>query len=341
MPGKTHKTINIALQGGGSHGAFAWGVIDRLLEENDLHIEGVSATSMGAMNGAVLACGLAVGRREDAREMLKAFWKKISNAALLSPLQPTFFDKMLGNTHLTFSPSFMALDMISRVFSPYQFNLFDINPIKDILAEMIDFEALNRSDGVRLFLSATNVRTGGLHIFENGQITLESILAASCLPYIFKTVEVDEAPYWEGSFSANPSLTPLVKSCQSPDIMLVQTLVQRHDDVPTKATDILDRANELSFNATLVQELRGIDFINRLIEDGHLTGGGTRKIHLHLAEAESILANLGRASKLNGDWEFLCYLRDTGRQSADDWLSEHKDSIGQTSSVDIRQWFGI
>lgn len=330
---RSPKTVNLALQSGGAHGAFTWGVLDRLLEEEQLTIEGVTATGAGAVNASVMAYGL-ITNRHNARKLLEKLWKKISHLASLSPFHPTIVDKMMGNIRLDFSPGFVALDTITRLFSPAQLNVFDINPLRDILLELVDCERLHHSKALKLFINATNVRNGRSKVFHGSELTIDMVLASACLPFIFKTVEIAGESYWDGGYSSYPAISPLLYDCKSTDTVIIQVNPSEVEEVPLKASDIMDRVNEMTFSGTLSRELHSILLINQLIEQGKLTGTHYRPIRFHAIEAGDILSSLGRASKMNADWSFLTYLRDAGRQTANDWLDRHYDAIGVKSSVD-------
>lgn len=322
------KSISLALQGGGAHSAFTWGVIDQILLDGRFQIEAVSAVSGGAMMACVLAQGLHDNGEQGARDALQAFWKKISLAASMLPLRMSVVDKFLSNVGLDLSPSTIALDYITRVFSPYQFNLFDLNPVRDIVGEMVDFSMLNRKSPVALYINATHAKTGKGKIFAAGELSLEAVMASSCLPFIFKTVEVDGEPYWDGSFSGCPPLAPLSSKHGHSEIVLVQVHPNYVEDVPTAATDILDRATEISFNAVLSQEIESIERHNQRIK----MGADGKAVKLHRIEAQDMLTSLGRASKLNSDWNFLVYLHDLGVQAATDWIEslDKKESTRKT-----------
>jgi NTE family protein len=326
------KPISLALQGGGTHGAFSWGVIDQLLLDGRVRIEAVSASSGGALNAVVLAQGLRTGVAEGARELLRTFWKKVSVASELLPLRIKAVDTLLGHVGIDLSPSTMALDYITRIFSPSQFNLLDINPLRGIVEELVDFKALASDPSVALYINATQVNTGKSVTFEKAQVTLDAVMASSCLPFVFKTVEIDGTSYWDGSFTSCPALSPLVNNAASPDIMLVQIHPCQNDEVPTHAADILDRALEIGFNAVLAQELKTISLYNKMVAAGALK---QKPVYLHRIEAQDTLVGLGRASKLNADWDFLVYLHDLGVQAATDWLEQHFGDIGQRSSADL------
>ncbi len=327
------KSVSLALQGGGSHSAFSWGVIDQLLADQRVAIEAVSATSGGSMLACVLAQGLIEGGPEGARELLKSFWHKVSIAASMLPLRMNVVDKFLGHVGIDLSPSTMALDYITRIFSPYQFNLFDINPLRSIVEETVDFRALNKKSPIALYINATNARSGKGRVFDEKNLSLDAVMASSCLPFIFKTVEIDGEPYWDGSFSGCPALSPLVERDGTRDILLVQSHPSHVEEVPTTAADILDRATELSFHSVLLHELQNIELQNRLIEAEKTPR--RKPVYIHRIEAQDMLASLGRSSKLNAEWDFLIYLHDLGVQAATDWLKDHYDTIGKSSSTDI------
>lgn len=306
--------ITLALQGGGTHGAFAWGAVDALLADERLEIRGITATSGGAMQAVVLADGLLRGGRDEARAHLQAFWKKVSIATGLLPLHMNIVDRFLSNVGIDLSPSSIALDYITKILSPYQFNLFDINPLRGIVGEMVDFEALRAQDALSLYISATHARSGKRRVFTNADITLEAVMASACLPFIFKAVEIEGEPYWDGAYSANPALSPLLDSPAPPDVILVQTIPAYVEDIPTQSADTIDRATELAFHASLEQELALVELHNRYQPNKALT--------LYTIEAGEVLVSLGRSSKLNAEWDFLLYLKDLGIQAAADWLAK-------------------
>ncbi len=326
-------SVSLALQGGGTHSAFNWGVIDYLLEKEEVNISAISATSIGALVASVVASAMEDGNRSKARGMLESFWKKIALAARLSPFQPTMVDKFLGNSSLAFSPSFVALDFITKIFSPYQFNMFDINPLKEIINETINSDSLRKKDAPRLFIGATNVQTGEYTVFGNDKINQDVLLASTCLPFVFKTVTIDGNAYWEGGFTGNPSIKPLMSPELAKDIIIVQSIPFYDPEVPTKASDILDRANEISFNSSLMKELEHIEFVNKLIDEGKIGEPEYQRSYIHHIQAGDILAPLGKASKLNADMDFLHYLRDTGRQAAEDWYKNNAKNIAARTAA--------
>jgi NTE family protein len=329
--------VNIVLQGGGSHAAFSWGVLDYILERGDIKISSVSASSMGALMAAVMTAAMARGNGRNARKMLSSFWRKISISASLSPFQPTFFDKMMGNKNMGFSPPFMALDYITQFFSPYQFNYLDINPIRSIIRETVDFKLLKTFPDIELFIAATQVETGRRRIFNRRELTVDTLLAASCNPFIAKTVMVEGEGYWEGEFSGGAAVGILAQNNQVDDIIIIQSIPTEDSSIPTKVPDIISRTNEISQNAALVAELRQIDTVNRVIRGKvvEIEGNTYRPKFIHMIEGYEILASLDKSSRLNFDWSFLEYLRDAGRQAAEDWFESNLADIGKQCSYNI------
>jgi NTE family protein len=333
------KSVNLALQGGGAHGAFAWGALDRLLEEEGLAIEGISATSAGAMNAVVLAYGLTVGGRQGARQALDAFWRGIAQAALFSPLQPSPWDRFFGNYGLEMSAVFPLFDALTRIVSPYQSNPLNYNPLRQVLESSIDFAELRRRSAVKLFLSATNVRTGKVRVFRSEEISADAVLASACLPFLFQSVEIDGEHYWDGGYMGNPAVFPLIYECDCADVVVVHINPIHRPDVPTTAPEIMNRINEISFNSSLMREMRAVNFVSRLIDDGKVSPGSLRRMLIHGIAADDLMSTLGVASKLNADWDFLLRLRDTGRERTEQWLAAHFDRVGAESTVDLQNVF--
>lgn len=329
------RTVNLALQGGGAHGAFAWGVLDRLLEEDRLFFEGISATSAGAMNAAVLAHGMAAGGRAGAREALERFWRLIAEAAAMSPLQPSPLDRLLGNHGLDFSPAFLGFELATRMLSPYQFNPCNINPLRSVLEEVVDFALVRRQCPLRLFLSATNVRTGKVRIFENPEITADAVLASACLPFLFQAVEIDGEAYWDGGYMGNPAIFPLIYGCESRDVVIVHINPIERPGVPRTAEEIMNRLNEISFNSSLMREMRAIAFVTRLIEQGRIQGSRMKRMLIHGIFSDEVTKDLSAMSKLNADWSFLTHLHALGREHAASWLEGSFERLGRESTVDI------
>jgi NTE family protein len=325
--------IDLALQGGGSHGAFTWGVLDRLLEEPWLRIDAISGTSAGAMNAAVLAGGWTEGGASGARAALDAYWERVARAAAFSPLQRTSLDRLLGRWTLDSSPVFIAFDLMSRVFSPYDLNPRGFNPLTSILDESIDFERLARSP-IKLFVTATNVHTGRGRIFRNADLTADVLLASACLPTLFHAVEIDGEPYWDGGFAGNPTITPLVRESDAHDTILVQINPRERPGTPRSAAEILNRLNEVSFNATLMKELRMIALLRQVADPGSREGARWAGMRTHRIMTEA-MADLGYSSKLNGEWAFLSMLRAEGRRAADAFLDAHASHLGQRATADL------
>jgi NTE family protein len=333
------KPINLALQGGGSHGALTWGVLDRLLEDGRLSIRGISGTSAGAMSAVVLADGYERGGPEGAREALSRFWKAVSDAARLSPIRRSMWDKLWGNYSLDNSPGYLFFENLSRMFSPYELNPLGLNPLRKLLLEQVDFTNVNRCPDVRVYVTATNVRTGRPRIFGQGEVTVDSVMASACLPQMFQAVEIDGEAYWDGGFTGNPALYPLVKS-GTPDILVVQiNPIVRHD-LPKRARDIINRVNEISFNSSLIKELRSIALMQRVAAEKGIDLGNYGNTYLHLIHADHEVQDLAASSKLNAEWSYLELLFERGRGWADTWLAGNFDRIGVASTLDLEEIFG-
>jgi NTE family protein len=332
-PAREEVLVDLALQGGGSHGAFAWGVLDRLLEEPWLKIEGVSGTSAGAMNAALLADGFAAGGAEGARKALDNYWRKVSEAARFSPFQRGPVDRLLGRWSLDHSPLFVFMDMMSRLYSPYDLNPSGFNALAPILAEQIDFERL-RNSPIKVFITATNVRTGRPRIFRNADITPEVLMASACLPTLFQAVEIDGEPYWDGGYSGNPTMAPLVNELVSDDTILIPINPVERPGTPKTAHDILNRLNEVSFNAVLIKELKMMALLRRVANIDTGEGAAWGRMRMHMVR-NRIMDKLGASSKLNAEWEFVSMLREEGRIAGEEFLAAHADDIGKTSTLDI------
>jgi NTE family protein len=330
---KTPLLVDLALQGGGAHGAFTWGVLDRLLEEPNLRIDGISGTSAGAMNAAVLADGYADGGPEGARAALETFWRKVSEAARFSPFQRSPLDVMLGRWTLDNSPAFITMDLIARLISPYDLNPGGFNPLRDVLAECVHFDRL-ASGSIKLFVNATNVRTGRGRIFRNAELTPDVLLASACLPQLFQAIEIDGDAYWDGGYSGNPSIMPLVLECTSRDTILVPINPIERPGTPRSAREILDRINEVAFNAVTLKELKMIALLRQVADPGTTEGALWGKMRVH-AVPNDTMSKLGYSSKLNAEWPFLEMLRDEGRRSADEFITKHSQDLGRRSSVDL------
>ena len=332
-PGSDRLLIDLALQGGGSHGAFTWGVLDRLLEEGWIEIEAASGTSAGAMNAAVLAHGLMAGGPDGAREALATFWKKVSDAAAMSPLRRGPLDVLLGRWTLDTSPAYLAMDIATRVFSPYDLDFGMPNPLAAILAEVVDFERLPRSP-VKLFITATNVHTGRPRVFRNHDVSPAALMASACLPMMFQAVEIDGQAYWDGGYSGNPTMTPLIDECASDDTIIIGINPVERPGVPRSARDILNRLNEVAFNAVLLKELQMMALLRSVADPGNEKTAHWARMRVHLVQS-ALLAELGASSKLNAEWDFLTMLRDEGRRAAEAFLATHGAALGKRSTLPI------
>jgi NTE family protein len=325
--------VDFALQGGGSHGAFTWGVLDRLIEEPWLRIEAISGTSAGAMNAALVADGWMQGGAEGARAALDAYWRRVSHAAAFSPLQRSPLDRLMGRWTLDTSPAYVAMDLMARVLSPYDLNPLGFNPLRDILTDSINFGRLAHAP-IRLFITATNVRTGRGRIFRNAEITADVLLASACLPTMFQAIEIDDDPYWDGGYAGNPTLTPLVRESDADDIILVQINPRERPHRPRTANEVLNRLNEISFNSPLMKELRMIALLRQVADPGHGEGARWAGMRTHRIMSDA-LADFGASSKLNAEWEFVSLLKEEGRKSADAFLTAHGEDIGKHSTADL------
>ncbi len=330
--------INLALQGGGSHGAFTWGVLDRLLDEDWLSVESITGTSAGAMNAAVLADGYLRDGRNGAKAALEQFWRCVSAGARYSPIRRTPYDILMGNWALNRSPGYFFFDLFSRVFSPYQVNPSNVNPLRTILEDSVDFEQLRQAP-IKLFITATNVRTGLPRVFRNAEITADVVLASACLPLMHQAVEIDGEGYWDGGFSGNPLLTVVIHESKARDILLVQVNPIERPGIPHSAHEILNRINEISFNSSLKKELRGIAMLRRMLaeQEPHAHAGWIEQwvtTRLHRISSPRLI-EFGASSKLNAEWEFLSVLHEEGRRCADAFLSEHAEDLGHRSTFPL------
>lgn len=331
------RAINFALQGGGAHGAFTWGVLDWMLENEPVRIEGISGTSAGAMNAVAFVSGWQRGGPDGARETLDAYWKAVSRASRASPVQRTIIDRLWGNWSLDWSPGYMMIDLVSRFVSPYEFNPLNLNPLKELVEGIVDFEAIRDCTSIKLFLSATNVRTGKVKVFRNHEITADHVMASACLPLMFQAVEIDGVPYWDGGFSGNPALWPFFYSTDTEDLLLIQINPIERPETPKTAREILNRMNEITFNSSLIKELRAIEFVDRLVKQGRLEAERYRQIRVHVIDGGDFLNDMTASSKFNAEWEFLTYLRDCGRQAAEKFTRKYKEHIGAAATADMRR----
>jgi NTE family protein len=335
----SRKRIDLALQGGGAHGAFTWGVLDRLLEDGRLEIAGICGTSAGAMNAVALAYGLARGGPAEARATLARFWGLVAERARWSPLQPTPLDRLVSIGDIDFSPGWLFWDTLSRLVSPYVANPTNYNPLAEVLDELIDFDWLRQHATIQLFVCATNVKTSKIRVFNAAEITAKAIMASACLPLLFQAVEIEGEHFWDGGFVGNPPLFPLIYGTECEDVLIVQINPICIDEVPMSAQAIVDRMNELSFNSSLMRELRAIAFVQKLLAEQRVPHGRYKDVKIHTIAAEEAMRQLGYSSKLNTDGAFLRWLFELGRTRADAFLEAHYDKVGVTSSTDVAAGF--
>src|ERR1700693_4444827 len=325
--------VALSLQGGAAHGACTWGVLDRLLEEPWLRIDGISGTSAGAMNAVVLVDGYEKDGSKGARAALEKFWRRVSHSARFSPIRRSPLDILMGRWTLDSSPFFVAFDLAARLFSPYDLNPRGANPLRDILAECVDFERVAKSQ-IRLFVTATNVRTGRGRVFRNNELSPDVLLASACLPTLFQALDIDGEAYWDGCSSGNPTITPLVRECASHDTLLIAVNPVEREGTPRSAREILDRLNEVSFNATLLKELRMIALLRQVADVARGEGAQWAGMRIHLLASKTV-DKLGASSKFNAEWDFLSMLRDEGRDCAESFLTSHGASVGKSSTLDL------
>lgn len=333
------KRINLALQGGGSHGAFTWGVLDRLLADERIELEGLSGTSAGAVNALVMASGLAKSGRSGARQALQDFWMAVGEQNLTHPIRRNPLDVMFGRFGFDLSWSYHLFASFTHLVSPYQWNPLNVNPLRDLIAKHIDFEAVRAFDQLKIFVSATSVESGHIRVFRREELTESALMASTALPLMFHAVEVDSQHYWDGGFVGNPALFPLFYECQSQDIVIVQINPLKREAVPKSVFEIQDRMSEISFNASLASELRAVHFVNRLIQKGALDSERYHQVLIHMIESEDEMRKLGSATKLLIEPPFLKHLFELGSKAADVWLEKNLDHVGRESSVDIRARF--
>ena len=334
------KRINLALQGGGAHGAFTWGVLEQILSDERLSVEGISGTSAGAMNAVMLADGLCHGGREEAQKRLAAFWHSVSSTGNLPALQRAVMERILSFTPLEGSPVQAWFDTLSRYFSPYDVNPLNINPLRDLIERFVDFERLRANTDLQLFVSATNVQTGRVRIFPRDRITVDAVMASACLPLLFRAVAIDGVPYWDGGYLGNPVIFPFFRTTATEDVLVVQINPLFRQSTPMSSSEIVNRINEITFNSSLIGEYRAIDFVARLIDQGKLprgTGPGEyRRINVHRIVLDRFGTHFDSFSKLSTDYDFFDMLHINGKRAARRFVDEHFDDIGVKSTVDLR-----
>lgn len=332
------KRISLALQGGGSYGAFTWGVMHRLMSDPHLYIDGISGTSAGAMNAVVFADGFIKGKRQGAIDALEAFWTRISEKCAF-PRSPFGIPGFSGGWNVDADPTFLLLDFLARTMAPAQLNPLDINPMRDVLNGLVDFEGLRQRPDVKLFVTASNVRTCKSRLFRTPEITVDTLLASACLPLLYRPVEIDGEFYWDGGYLGNPAVLPLINECNSSDVVLVQINPMTRPDVPVTVGEILNRINEMTFNASLVSGMSGILEISNLVESGKLDDDRYITVRFHKISADEELSRYGALSKLNTERRFLDHLHDLGYEAAERWIAENFNRIGWESTIDLATTF--
>jgi NTE family protein len=329
------KPVNLALQGGGAHGAFTWGVLDQLLDDGRVEIEGVSGTSAGAVNAVMLADGLSRGGADEARQRLADFWRAASVDGHLPGLQRAVVERLFPFVPRD-NPWFGAM---SRMLSPYDLNPLNINPLKELVERFVDFAALRGDRGLELFISATNVRTGEPRVFTRPEITPEVVMASAALPLLFHAVEIDGVSYWDGGYSGNPAVIPFLRATATEDVLIVQINPHERRKVPTRTREIMSRVNEINFNASLLSELRGVAFVNRLIDEGRLPRGlrqgEFRRLKLHRIVMPELGEAFGARSTLKTDYDYFDTLRKLGQRATRRFLDAHFSDIGRRSTIDM------
>jgi NTE family protein len=310
-----------------------------LLEDDRLDITGVCGTSAGAMNAAALTYGLARGGSAEARATLGRFWAEVGRRAAWGPFRATLLDRAFSIGNIDFSPAWIGYDLMSRVFSPYVANPGNYNPLVEVLDDIVDFSWLRQNYTTKMFVCATNVKTGRIRVFTCEDMTAKAVLASACLPSFFQAVEIDGEFFWDGGYMGNPPLYPIIYHCDSRDVCIIQLNPIKIPELPRTAQAILDRINTLSFNSSLMREMRAIHFVTKLVDSGFTDGGRLKRMLIHTVDAEDVLAKLGASSKLNADWDFLTSLRDLGRQRGEAFLAQHFDKIGKESSTTFEEKF--
>ncbi len=340
------KKINLALQGGGAHGAFTWGVLERLLEDEDLEICGISGTSAGALNGAALKAGMVENGRAGAQKNLAWLWGKVAG---VNDLRLTHWMAPFGvgaiSQAMEFAMPFTMTDVVSQFVSPYSYGPFYRNPLQDIV-ERFDYDRVCDSVAPLLFIGATRVRNGKIKVFSGNEISPQAILASACLPTMFKAVELEDPStgrkeaFWDGGYTGNPALFPLFDAELPDDIVIVNINPLERDQIPQTPQQIQNRVNEISFNSSLLRELRAIEFVQRLLEDGTMPSGGMARVNVHMIADDDLMAKLSVATKLVPNAAVIATLHDAGYGAADRFLAKHRADIGVKSSVDLPDMFG-
>ena len=342
LPANGVKRVNMALQGGGAHGAFAWGLLDKFLEDGRIEVEGLSGTSAGSMNAVVYAYGVLKGK-DNARQALHDYWQAISDAGQkYSMVKRSPWEQMFGGWTMEKSMATEGFKLLTSTFSPYQLNPMNFNPLREVLEAHVDFAELDASRSTKLFLSATNVRTGKVKVFHTHEITSDVVLASACLPYLFQAVEIDGEHYWDGGYMGNPVLYPLFYYTESRDVVILHINPIEREGPPTLSSEIANRVNEITFNSSLIKELRSVYFVQQLLDQGKIKEefrDEFKYVLIHSVRADAALADLSVSTKFASEWEFLTMLRDRGRACASEWIEKNFDHLGVRSTVDLKREF--
>ena len=337
----TKKRINLALQGGGAHGAFTWGVLDRLLDDEDIEVAAISGTSAGALNGAAFKAGWVKDGREGARANLDWLWGRMG--AVHDMRMPAWMVGALSMPGVVSSAweqswPYAMTDTLSRMVSPYSYGPFYSNPLRSVV-EAFEYDKVCAESAPKLCVSATNVHNGKIRVFTGTEISTDALLASACLPTLFQAVEIDGAHYWDGGYTGNPALFPLFGADLPADILIVNINPLERAEVPRSPQDIQNRINEISFNSSLLRELRAISFAQRLLDTGHVPEGGLKRLFVHMVADDALMRELSVSTKLMPSPYLLGELKDSGRAAADKFLQAHKDDIGQRGTTDLTAMF--
>ncbi len=345
--------VALALQGGGAHGAFTWGVLDRLLEEDAFEVVGISGTSAGSVNAIVYAHYYELGGTEAAREGLETLWRRISEiGSVFSPVPSTPYNEWLdwmkgqgvGLPKELEAPIFFNMfDSFTRTFSPYQFNPLNVNLLRDLLEEMVDFEQIGSCTCPKVFVSATHVEGGKVKVFSGKELSVDAVDASTALPFVFQAAEVDGQHYWDGGYMGNPSLFPLYYETDAEDIIVVHiNPIERPDELPMQAGEILNRVNEITFNSSLIGEMRAIAFVQKLLDEDMLKAKAREhftRVYMHSIRDDAFMKSLDVVSKYQCDWPFISALKEQGRKAAEHWLNHCAKHVGKRDSVDLQSEF--
>ena len=331
------KRINLALQGGGAHGAFTWGVLDALLEDDRVEVAAISGASAGAMNAVALLDGWRRGGREEARACLRRFWEAVADKAhgAWSAWSPV-------NAFLASTPGFITawgphwFESWARMVSPYDVNPLNWNPLRDLIGELVDFDAVRACSDIDVFVAATNVETGRTRVFRRDELTADHVMASACLPTLFQAVEIDGEPYWDGGFVGNPPLYPFFYESDSRDILVVQINPIARRGTPKTAHEILDRMREITFNSSLLREYRNIEFVARLVEQERVDPERYRAMLIHRIDGGRQLAEYGASTRMVAEKAFFEALFERGREAAQNWLASAWKDVGERSTLDVR-----